>query len=94
MRNIRKIMEFTSEMVLSFYIQKLSNFEKYNISQKLPENYLNRMQEFLYFNIKFKSKYNFELNAIANIDETPLYLNMPPCTTVQKIGFKKVNIRT
>ena len=27
------------------------------------------------------------------MDETPLYLNMPPCTTVQKIGFKKVNIR-
>ena len=64
------------------------------ISQKLPENYLNRMQEFLYYNIKFRSKYDFELNAIANMDETPLYLNMSPCTTVQKIVFKKVNIRT
>ena len=26
------------------------------------------------------------------MDKTPLYLNMPPCTTVQKIGSKKVNI--
>ena len=62
-----------------------------HISQKLPENYLNRMQEFSYHNIKFRIKYDFDLNAIANMDKTPLYLNMPPCTTVQKIGSKKVN---
>ena len=55
-----------------------------HISQKLPENYLNRMQEFLYYNIKFIRKYDFELNAIAN---------MPPCTIGQKIESKKVNIR-
>ena len=64
------------------------------ISQKLPENYLNRMQELLYYNIKFRSKYDYELNAIANMDETHLYLNMPPCTIVQKIVSQKVNIRT
>ena len=52
------------------------------------------MQEFLYYKIKFRCKYDFELNEIANIDETPSYLNMPPCQTVQKIGSKKVNIRT
>ena len=28
------------------------------------------------------------------MDETPLYLNMPPSTTVQKIGSKRVNIKT
>ena len=28
------------------------------------------------------------------MDETPLYLNMPPSTTVQKIGSKRVNIET
>ena len=51
------------------------------------------MQEFVYYYIKFRSKYDFDLNAIAKIDETPLNLNMPPCTNVQKIGSKKVNIR-
>ena len=28
------------------------------------------------------------------MDETPLYLNMPPSTTVQKIESKRVNIKT
>ena len=28
------------------------------------------------------------------MDETPLYLNIPPCIIVQKIGSKKVNIGT
>ena len=62
--------------------------------KKIPENYLNRMQEFLNYNTKFRSKYDLELNAIANMDETPLYLNMPPCTKVQKIRSNKVNMRT
>ena len=35
------------------------------------------MHEFLCYSIKFRSKYDFELNAIANMDETPLDLNMP-----------------
>ena len=34
------------------------------------------------------------MNAIANMAETPLYLNKSPYTTVQNIGSKKVNIRT
>ena len=28
------------------------------------------------------------------MNETPLYLNMPPSTTVRKIGSKRVNIKT
>ena len=35
--------------------------------KKLPENYLNKIQEFLSYNIKLRSKYWFELDAIANI---------------------------
>ena len=79
-------------MVLSLYahINYLTYRSSTYISQKLPENYLNRMQEFLYYKIKFRSKYDFELNAIANTDETPLHLNMSPCITVHEIGSKKV----
>ena len=82
-------------MVLSFLHRNYQTFgRRTHISQKLLENFLNRMQKFLYYNIKLRSKYDLELNAIANMDETLLYLNIPPCTTVQKIRFKKVNIRT
>ena len=31
---------------------------------------------------------------MANMDETPIWLNMPTSTTVQIIGSKKVNIET
>ena len=65
-----------------------------HISQKLLENYLEKIMEFLSYNIKLRNKYWFELDAIANMDETPLYLDMPPSTTVQKIESKRVNIKT
>ena len=65
-----------------------------HISQKLLEKYLDKILEFVFYNIKLRSKYWFELDAIANMDETPLYLNIPPSTTVQKIGSKRVNIKT
>ena len=51
-------------------------------------NYLDKIQEYLFYNIKL-SKYNFELNSIANIDETPLYLNMFPSATVLKLDQRK-----
>ena len=31
---------------------------------------------------------------MTNMDETPIYLNIPTSTTVQTIVLKKVNIRT
>ena len=65
-----------------------------HINQKLSVNYLDKIQEFLSYNIKLRSKYWFELDSIENMNETPLYLNMPPSTTVQKIESKKVNIIT
>ena len=55
----------------NFMHRNYLNFRRsIHISQKHPENYLNRMQEFLYYNIKFRSKYDFELNAITNMDDT------------------------
>ena len=42
------------------------------ISQKFPENYLVKIQEFLCYHTKARRKYNFELNPISMIDETRL----------------------
>ena len=65
-----------------------------HISQKLLENYLDKIQELLRYNINHRSKYKFELNSIANVNKTPLYLNMSPSTTVLKMGSKKADIKT
>ena len=64
-----------------FYFKK-----KYSHLSKTSENYKFKIQEFLCYNTKLRSKYNFELNSIANMYETPLYLNMSPSTPKQIIG--------
>ena len=90
MTNIRKNLgiHFRNGVIV-LWTDIIKLLESTHISLKLAENYLNRMQEFVYYNFKFRSKYYFELNAIANMDETSLYLNMSPFTTVQKIKSKK-----
>ena len=42
---------------------------------------------------KIKKHNSYELYAMANMDETYIYLNMPT-STVQTIRSKKVNIKT
>ena len=61
---------------------------------KPPENYLDRIQVFLPYNIELRNKEKYELYVIESMNETPLYLDMFSSTTVQTIGSKKVNIRT
>ena len=48
------------------------------------------MQEFPSYNIKLRNKNNFELHAIATINETLVYLNMSSPTSIKKIGSKKL----
>ena len=63
------------------------------VAEKLPENYLDKIQEFFCYNIQLRHKSNYELYAMTNINETPIYLNIPTSITVQTIGSRKVNIR-
>ena len=83
-------------MVISLYVKTFSYFQKkYSYFSKTSrELFRQNSGIFISYNIKLRSKYWFELDAIANMDETPLHLNMPPSTTVQKIGSKRVNIKT
>ena len=60
-----------------------------HIYQKLPENYLDKILEFLSYNIKLRSKYNFELNSLAKMSELRLFLNMPPSNSAQKLDQRE-----
>ena len=55
---------------------------------------MDKLQEFLSYKIKLRNKNSYELYALANMDETPIYLNMFAYNTLQAIGSKKANIRT
>ena len=63
-----------------------------HISQKLLENYLDKMQEFISDNINWKEKLWIVYNG--NINVNLIYQNLFTSSTVQTIGSKKVNIWT
>ena len=63
------------------------------VVKKLPDNYLDKIQEFLCYNIQLRHKSNYELHTMTNINETPIYLNIPTSITMQTIGSRKANIR-
>ena len=70
-------------MVISFNASTFFTFRrKTYIAQELPEKYLDKIQEFLSYNTELRNKNRYELDAMTNMDENHIYLNMPPSTTV------------
>ena len=52
------------------------------------------MFEFIKLVENYRKCNDLELDQIANMDETPLFLNMARTRTIAKIGSKTVNIKT
>jgi hypothetical protein len=72
----------------------LSLRRRTKISQKLPEDIDAKLDEFKRFIIRLRTKYNFDLNSIYNIDETPIWFDMAGNMTINNKGDKTVHIRT
>ena len=90
---IKKNFGVRLKMLISFYEKTFSYFQKkYSHFSKTSRKLFRQNSRIFCYNIKLRINYNFELNSIANIDETPLFLNMPPSTTLPKIESKRVNI--
>ena len=54
----------------------LSLRRRTKISQKLPEDTEEKLEEFRRFVIRLRTQYNFDLNSIFNMDETPVWFDM------------------
>ena len=52
------------------------------------------MRKFTKFNEKLRWDNDFELSQIANMDETPLLMNITNTKTIAKIGSKEFDIKT
>ena len=65
-----------------------------HIGQEHSENYREKMFEFIKLVENYRKYNDLELDQIANMDETPLFLNMARTRTIAKIGSKTVNIKT
>ena len=65
-----------------------------HIGQKMPENAVKEVKKFFKKVIKERVGYPYGLELICNMDETPIFLNMPPSKTIAKKGSKTVFIRS
>ena len=76
------------------YRSGLTLRQKTHIAQKLPKDIDEKVQKFFAFVIKEQKRFNFALENIINMDETPMYFDMPGNTTVDKVGSKTVSVKT
>ena len=72
----------------------LSIRRRTDISQKLPEDYEDKLVEFQKFIIKQRKLHDYDLSQIGNADQTPLTFDLPAATTVAPKGSKTVSINT
>ena len=68
--------------------------QKTHIAQKLPKDVDKKVQKFFAFGIKERKRFDFALENIINMNETPMYFDMPGNTTVDKVGSKTVSVKT
>ncbi|KAH1185488.1 hypothetical protein KIL84_018237 [Mauremys mutica] len=64
------------------------------ISQRMPDDYEEKIINFHNFIIKQRKRQNFEIGQIGNMDEVPLTFDVPSNKTVEAKGAKTVTIKT
>ena len=64
------------------------------MGQGLPPQLTDKVVSFIMKARKLLFKYNYELSAIGNIDETPCWMDMARNTTVTQTGTQSVPIFT
>ena len=65
-----------------------------HISQKLPEDFEEKLTEFQKFIIRQRKLHSFDPSQIGNADQTSLTFNLPSATSVAVKGSKTVTINT
>lgn len=68
--------------------------QKTKIAQKLPEDLEDKITNFQSFVIKMRKNEQYELAQIGNMDETPVWFDMPTSKTVASKGQKSVLVKT
>lgn len=68
-----------------------------NLGQKLKDNAIDDIYKYFHLiisNRRLLNIYDNDVNLIINVDETPVYLELPEKTTVALKGTKEININT
>lgn len=64
------------------------------VCQRLPTDYEEKLLEFQRYVISLRRINNYSLSQIGNADQTPVYFEMPECSTITEKGAKSVSILT
>jgi len=64
------------------------------VAQRLPEEYNEDQQNFLSYILYRRTKCNYPLNLIGNMDETSMAFNLPSQSTIEERGKRTVSILT
>lgn len=65
-----------------------------HVAQKLPEELEQKKQAFLKFIVHLRKRHNYSLSCIGNMDETPIWIDMPGNYTLETKGAKTVSMKT
>lgn len=74
--------------------KNLSIRQKTKIAQKLPKDLEDKITKFLSYVIRLRKSCNFDLTSIGNMDETPVWFDMPSERTVDIRGSKTILVKT
>ncbi|GET04051.1 pogo transposable element with KRAB domain [Rhizophagus clarus] len=74
--------------------QRQCNHRHTTVAQRLPDDLVEKQQEFLSYIMYRHIQYDYPLAYIGNIDETPVSFNLPSNTTIDELGARSVSIHT
>jgi hypothetical protein len=72
----------------------LTQRRRTTVAQQLPSDLIEVQQSFLSYVLYMRMQHNYPLKYIGNMDETPMWFDLPSNTTVNKKGEKTISIRT
>ena len=78
----------------SFKRHVFSLRRRMTVSQRLPRDLVPKVVSFVINVRRHMQRQNYLLSCIGNMDETPLWMDMPGDTTVERQGTKFVPVRT
>src|SRR5256885_7146964 len=74
--------------------KNLSNCHHITIAQHLPDDLIEKQQEFLAFITYRQIQHDYSLAFIGNIDETSVSFDLSSNITIDELGIRTVSIRT
>ena len=72
----------------------LSIRRRTTVGQRLPADIIDKVVRFIINTQKQRIKHKYSLSGIGNMDETPVWMDMPGDTTITRTGVKSVAIST